>query len=122
MLKFLKSFRYAFQGILSGLTQRNFRIHLVATLIIISASIFFQISIIEWLIVLLCIGLVLSVELFNTAIEQTCDLLKIKLKLGYSGTTIIRDLAAGAVLIVAVIAAIIGLVIFFPKIVLLFFL
>jgi len=116
----VKAFTYAFGGWRRGLKEHNFKIHLIAAVIVLAAAVFFQISSAEWLMVILLIGAVLSAELFNTAIEEICDLVTAKLKLHYSDTTAPRDLAAGAVLIIAVVAALIGLVIFIPKLLTLF--
>lgn len=115
----LKSFGYAFNGWRTALKERNFKIHLLIAACVISASIFFQISSVEWLIVFILIAAVIAAELFNTAIEDICDLITAKLKLQYSDTTAARDLAAGAVLIIASVAALVGLIIFAPKVLIL---
>jgi len=112
----LKSFGYALNGWRTALKERNFKTHLYISVCVILAAIFFQISSVEWLIVLLLIGAVITTELINTAIEEICDLLTAKLKLQYSDTTAPRDLAAGAVLIIASVAALVGLIIFVPKV------
>ena len=112
----LKAFGYAFNGWHRGLKERNLKIHLIVALGVLAASVFFQISPFEWLIVIFLIGAVISAEFFNTAIEEICDLITAKLKLHYSDTTAPRDLAAGAVLVVAVTAAVVGLIIFIPKV------
>jgi len=116
MSKFLKSFYFAFTGIKTAYLQRNFKIHLIVVVIVTFFGIFFTISSLEWIIILFCFGLVISTEIFNTAIEEICNLLKLKLKLDYLDTWNPRNLAAGAVLISAIISAIIGLIIFLPKI------
>ena len=116
----VKAFSYAFNGWRRGLEENNIKIHLWATFLVLIASIVFKISVAEFLIIILLIGLVISAELFNTAIEEICNVIKVKLKLDYSDTTMPRDLAAGAVLVVSVVAALIGLVIFVPKLLTLF--
>lgn len=113
--KFIKGFSFAFTGISTGSSGRNFRVHLLFASAVIFFGLLFQISLIEWLLVIFCIAAVLSAELINTAIEETCNVLKNRLKLGYSATTDPRNLAAAAVLILAVASAIIGFVIFIPK-------
>jgi len=118
--KIIKAFGYAINGWKRGFEENNIKIHLWAAFFVLMASIFFKISTIELLIVILLIGLVISTELLNTAIEEICNVIKIKLKLQYSDTTLARDLAAGAVLVVSVVAALIGLIIFVPKILALF--
>lgn len=109
-----KSFRYAFRGVRRlFLYTPNARIHLLFTLGVIGGGLFFGISRSEWLILILCIVLVLSLEAINSALEQIAD----KVTTDYS--PLIRDakdFAAGAVLITAIGSAIIGLWIFIPYI------
>ncbi len=112
--KRLKSFGYAFRGIRSFfLSTHNAWIHAAAALLVIAASLFFQITIIEWIAVIFCIGLVFTAEAFNTAVEQYVDLVQPEFD---SRAGNIKDIAAGAVLISAICAAIIGLLIFLPRI------
>jgi diacylglycerol kinase len=118
--KMVKAFGYAFNGWKRGFEENNIKIHLWATFLVLLASIVFEISIAEFLIIILLIGLVISAELFNTAIEEICNVIKFKLKLDYSDTTMARDLAAGAVLVVSVVALLIGSIIFVPKVLTLF--
>lgn len=116
LFKFLKSFVYATRGILFALrTQRNLQIHTMILAVVIIFGFYFNLSVTEWLTITLSSGLVLSSEIFNTAVEDVCNLLKLKLKLDYSATTNARNLAAGAVLISAITAATVGLIIFIPK-------
>ena len=116
MIKLLKSFTYAIDGILYALrTQRNMKIHAIALTFVTVFGFHFQLSISEWLCIILVSGLVISLEIINTAIENICDLLKEKLQLEVHHTTHARDLAAGAVLISAIVALLVGLVIFIPK-------
>jgi len=117
--KLIKSFRFATDGVKRGLQERNMKIHLSFIIALILLSFLLQISTTEWLIVLLCFGMVVTAEMVNTAIEETCDLLNEKLKLDFYHTTAPRDLAAAAVLVSALISAISGLIIFLPKLILL---
>lgn len=114
--KLLKAFGHAGDGWKLGIRERNVKIHVIVAGSVLSASIFFQISGIEWLVVILLIGMVFTAELLNTAIEEVCNVIKAKLKLEYAETTAVRDLAAGAVGMAAVTAAAGGLVIFVPKV------
>jgi diacylglycerol kinase len=110
MKKFLQSFVYAIRGIGTGLAeQRNLKVQVVIALIVIGAGFYFQITSIEWCIILLCIGLVIGLELMNSAIESLVDLVTMERK-PLAGK--IKDIAAGAVLFASVIAVIIGVVIF----------
>ncbi len=108
------SFKYAFKGIFTAIkTQANLRIHLFAAILVTAMGFYFQISRAEWILVILAIGVVISAELFNSAIEFLTDLVSP----GQNETAgKVKDIAAGAVLISAISAAIIGLIIFLPKI------
>ncbi len=113
--KRIASFRNAWNGILHGLkSEVHFRFHVIAAIIVIASARFFNITRIEWMIVLLCIAAVLSSELINTAVERICD----RITKEYDpliGNA--KDLAAGAVLIFACTSLIIGAIIFTPYIV-----
>jgi diacylglycerol kinase len=107
---FFKSFSYAVKGILAAVKeQRNLKIHLVVAVLVIALGFYFQITNIEWCILLLTIGLVIGLELINTAIENLVDLVTSERK-PLAGK--IKDIAAGAVLVAAVIAVVIGVVVF----------
>lgn len=110
----IRSFRYAFKGIwLLVREEHNFRIHLLATAIVIILGLYFRVSTSDWLWLTLCIGMVLTAEGFNSAIEKLVDLKQPEQdpKAGK-----IKDLAAGAVLLTAFTALIIGIIIFRPYI------
>ena len=113
MRRLIRSFGYAFAGIGYGLkTQANLRIHVAITIGVIVAGLWLQISAIEWAILIVTIMTVLSAELFNTAIEAAVD------KMGSAPhplSKIAKDTAAGAVLIGAIGAVIVGLLIFGPR-------
>lgn len=95
-------------------SQHNFRIHLVAAIVAVAGAFFFDISSLEWLAVIFAIGLVFSSEIINTAIEELVDFVSPET---HPQAARIKDLAAGAVLACAFTAAIIGLIIFLPKII-----
>lgn len=111
--KLRNSFKYAFSGIkLCIKDEQNMLIHFtVATLVIICGFIF-KISKIEWIICLMLIGIVMMMELLNTAIENVCDAVTDKEN---KYIKIAKDTAAGAVLVISIISAIIGLMIFIPR-------
>lgn len=113
-MKRLKSFKYAFNGLKILIKEEpNARIHLLASLVVVTLSIVFEINLMEWVAVVFCIGFVLVAETFNTSLENISDFVspekneKIKT---------IKDLAAAAVLLSAFTALTIGLIIFIPKI------
>lgn len=113
MNKFIKGFVYALNGIWhAAATQLNFRVHLVCAIVAVYAGYALHISNNEWLWIILCIGMVLVAELFNTAIEFLTDLVSPEYN---KKAGLVKDMSAGAVLITAITALIIGLVIFVPK-------
>jgi len=113
MKKFVRGFGYAFNGIWHATaTQLNFRVHLVAALAAVFVGCILHISNNEWLWIILCIGMVLVAELFNTAIEFLTDLVSPEYN---KKAGLVKDISAGAVLITAITALIVGLIIFLPK-------
>lgn len=113
MKKRLQSFRYAFRGIKTVfLSEANMKIHSFITVLVILCGAFFDISLTEWIFCLLCIALVTGAEMINTSIENVVDLASPELH-PLAGKA--KDIAAGAVLLCAIIAVIIGLLIFVPK-------
>lgn len=106
------SFKYALEGLVTAFKdQPNLKIHLLAALAVIIASIFLQISKTEWLIITLTIGFVISVELTNTAIEEIVDSFTDEV---HPSAKKAKDIAAAAVLVASITAVIIGIVIFLP--------
>ncbi len=109
MRLFLKSFIYAMNGIRWSIEQRNMKIHLVCAVLAVSGGILLDISFIEWCVVLMAIGLVISFEIVNTAMELLVDFIEPNHHV-IAGK--IKDLAAGAVLFASFIAFICGVLIF----------
>ncbi len=108
----LRSFRYAFRGIWFLIREEhNFRIHLAATVVVVFLGLYFDVSDRDWLWLVLCIGMVLTAEGFNSTIEKLVDL---KQPDHDPKAGRIKDLAAGAVLLLAFISLIIGIIIFWP--------
>jgi len=108
-----KSFGYAFNGIVKTVkNEHNFWIHLVVMFLVIAFGFVFQVSVTEWVFLVFSIGFVLTAEIFNSAIEVLTDFVSPEHN-PKAGLT--KDMAAGAVLVSAVTAAIIGLIIFAPK-------
>ena len=111
--KRLASFRYAFNGIrLLIQKEHNAWIHCFAAICVVIAGFFFGLSQTEWIAVVIVIGAVLSAEAINSSIESLADLVSPEYNEIIKKT---KDLAAGAVLIMAIAAAIVGSIIFFPK-------
>ena len=110
MKKFFNSFLYAFNGIRTAVVeQRNLRIHLVATTIVVAAGFHFDVSGFEWAILLLTCSLVIGLEMINTALEYLTDLASPNI---HPLAKKVKDVAAGAVLIAAIFAVVIAVLIF----------
>ena len=105
---------YAFKGaFLLIRTERSIKAQVVLGLIMTAAGFYFDISTIEWIVQTMAIGLVLGAEGLNTAIEKLSDYIQPNHdpKIGF-----IKDISAGAVMMVAIAAAVVGLIIYIPKI------
>lgn len=118
----LKRHTISFKHAIDGLTytfrsQPNFRVHSIFAFFAISAGLFFSISPSEWAVIVLVVAWVLVVEMINTSIEAVVDL---HTDVFHDLAKIAKDVAAGMVLLSAVMAVIIGLIIFLPKIWLLY--
>lgn len=114
-MKLINAFKHAFRGIGHALKyELNFKIQFVVAVMVIFMGCYFSITSTEWLIVTGTIVLVLSLELLNSTIEKTCNLIS---KEYHPRIKIIKDIAAGAVLLAALGASIIGAIIFLPKII-----
>ena len=113
--RLFKSFRYAFDGLKYAFKyEQNILVHTLATILVVIAGIYFKISQIEWLAIILIIGLVIATELINTSIEATIDLVTQET---HPLAKIAKDTAAAAVLVFGLTAIIIGFIIFVPKII-----
>jgi len=112
MSKFIKGFVYAGKGIIYMIgTQRNARFHLFAAIFVILAGIWFNLSTAEWLFIIAAIGMVFTAEAINTSIEKVVNLVEPGQN-PLAGKA--KDLAAGAVLISAIVSMVIGILIFWP--------
>ena len=112
--KLINSFKYAIQGFISSFkTERNMRIHILAMVLVIILGIIYELNRIEWCICIFAIVLVISSELFNTAIESIVDIISPQKN---EKAKIVKDISAAAVLVFAIGSAIVGLIIFLPKI------
>ena len=110
----LKSVGYAFKGaVLLLKTEASIKIQFVIALLLTAAGFYFNISVTEWIIQLLSIGLVMSIEGVNTAIEEIADFMHPE---HHPKIGLIKDVAAGAVFISSVFTIIIGFIIYLPKI------
>lgn len=109
------SFRYAWKGIQYAFkSQHNMWLHSAATIIAIVLAALLDITAIEWLIILFCIALVMALEIINTAIEVLVDHIHPE---QHPNMGLVKDLAAGAVLVAAIISFIMGCCIFGVRII-----
>ena len=108
------SFKYAFSGVRKALREEpKLRMHFVAGLLVVLAGFFFNITREDWIIIIILIGLVISVEITNTAIEVVVNQFTDR---EHPGAELAKDISAGAVLVVAITSALVGAVIFYPHI------
>lgn len=113
--RLVDSFRYAYCGIVEAYKgEQNLKIHTVIAILVVIFGFVFQISYTEWLVCLVLIGLVLMAEFFNTAIEFVVDLASPDI---HPLAKLAKDTASAGVLMMAIISAIIGLIIFVPEII-----
>ncbi|WP_198527231.1 diacylglycerol kinase family protein [Candidatus Stoquefichus sp. SB1] len=112
---FYKSLGYAWSGIWACIKkERNMKIHLGMMIAVIICGLIFSLTYTEWIICILLFGIVMALELLNTAVEAVVDLVS---PTYHPLAKLAKDTAAGAVLVAAIAAAIIGLMIFIPKLI-----
>ena len=109
-----KSYGFALKGLRWMLGENNFRIQLVAAVVVVALGFKLQLRQTHWLVILLCIGGVLSAEIFNTAIEKLCDHLHPE---QHPNIGKVKDMAAAGVLVIAMVAAVIGGLVFYQYLV-----
>jgi diacylglycerol kinase len=110
----LASFGYAFQGARYAFrTQRNLKVHSVITLLVIVAGITLRISLDQWAVLAVVIGLVFQTELTNTAVEAVVDRISPEY---HTLSKVAKDCSAAAVLVTAIAAVVVGVLIFLPRI------
>lgn len=110
----LKSFGFATKGALLLIkTEASIKVQFVIAILVTIAGFYFNISATEWMLQTLAIGLIMSIEGVNTAIEKISDFVHPEhhAKIGF-----IKDVSAGAVMIAAIVSIIIGCIIYIPKI------
>ena len=116
--KFFNSFTYPIKGLKYAYrNEQNLAFDVGMALLVIIFSFIFKLDACEWAVVMITIGLVLSMELVNTAIEAVVDLVTEEY---HPLAKVAKDTSAAAVFVIAIAAAIVGLIIFLPKIIALF--
>ncbi len=110
--RLFKSFIYASRGLVKVFKEeQNLRVQFIASLAVIGLARYFSVSRIEWIILILIIGIVMLMEIVNTAVELITDILKPRIN-GYVKN--IKDVTAAAVMMSSIMAAVIGIIIFWP--------
>ncbi|MCR4314024.1 MAG: diacylglycerol kinase family protein [Candidatus Uhrbacteria bacterium] len=110
--RFFKSLKHALRGVsVVFATEQSFRIQVYIAILVLVFGIFFQVRTYEWIVLILLAGSVLTLELINSIVERIVDSFKPRI---HPIVKDIKDIMAAAVLIVSVIAAAIGITIFFP--------
>ncbi len=113
--RLVNSFKFAGEGIITSFkSEKNMKIHFLAMFIVIILGFALHISLIEWIVCIILFGGVIGAEMFNTAIETVVDMV-----MPYKNpkAKIAKDVAAGGVLVWAICSAIIGGIVFIPKII-----
>ncbi len=110
----VKSFGYAIEGIIFSFKKgTHFKFQVLAGVVVAILGFTYHVSEVEWLAIILISSAVIGAEAINTAIEEACDVLHPE---HHPGAKLAKHCAAGGVLILSIAAAIIGLIIFIPKI------
>jgi diacylglycerol kinase (ATP) len=118
IINMIKSFRYAFNGIGALFKrERNARIHLVIFCCVVAAGFFFSLTAIEWIVIVIVGSLVFAAEAINTSVEILANVISPEL---HPQIKLVKDIAAGSVLLTAIAAVVAGFIVFLPKIIVLF--
>ncbi len=107
----IKSFKHAFCGLVYALKERTFRILCAIALVVLALAIVLEVMLIEGAVLVLTITIVLGLELLNTQVEKTLDIIQPRFD---ARVKMIKDISAAAVLIASVGSVLIGLLIFLP--------
>ncbi len=116
--RFFRSFGYSLEGLKYAYKyEQSMTIHVIAVILVVIFGLLLKISLMEWLVCFILMGLVMATELINTSIEAVVDLICPKV---HPLAKIAKDTASAAVFVFATVAAISGAIIFIPKVVALF--
>lgn len=113
MKRLTDSFSHALEGIIKTVrVEKNLKIHFMTMVCVIMVGLIVKLSVYEWIVCTVLFGLVISAEMFNTALEKTLDYVNEDYD---EKIRFIKDASAGAVLVLAITSTVIGLIIFLPK-------
>ena len=114
LLRFVRSFTFSISGLIYAYKyEQSMLVHVLATICVIAANFFFGVTAVEWLVTILAIGIVLSAELINTAIEAIVDMVTLEF---HPLAKIAKDCGSAATFVLAMMAATIGCVVYIPYI------
>ncbi|MGI6325307.1 MAG: diacylglycerol kinase [Bacilli bacterium] len=117
--RLINAFKYSIDGLKYAYKyEQSMTIHITVTTIVVIGGLYFEVSVIEWLFLFLLIGLIVGVELINTSIEATIDLMSPQT---HPLAKIAKDTASAAVFILSTVAFVGGCIVFIPKIIERFF-
>lgn len=110
--RFLKSVKHALRGVyVVYASEQSFRIQIMVAILVLMAGAIFHVKIYEWILLVLLIGSVLTLELINSIFERIVDSFKPRI---HPIVKDVKDIMAGAVLIASIASSIVGIMIFFP--------
>ena len=113
--RLIKSFKYAFKGLYKTFTEeQNLKLQSIAACLVMVLAFYFNITRIEWMFLVFVIGIVILMEIANSAIERVTDILKPRI---HDYVKEIKDIAAAGVMVASFIALVIGIIIFWPYLV-----
>lgn len=112
--RLFKSFQYAFRGLIKVFREeQNLRVQVSFGILVLFSAWFFELERLEWIVLILVIGLVFLAEIFNSAVERVTDVLKPRIN---DYVKEIKDIMAAAVMLASIMAILAGLIIFIPHI------
>lgn len=113
--RLIKSFVYAFRGLFKVIREeQNLRIQIVVSILAVLVGFLLHITLLEWAIIVLIIGLVILMEILNSAVERVSDVLKPRI---HTYVKDIKDIMAAAVMVSSIMAVVVGVIIFGPYLV-----
>ncbi len=116
-MTFIESVKHALRGLgRAAKTEPNIRWQLLVMCAVIMLGFFLQLTRGEWLVIMIVSGLVIIIELINTALEKTLDIMKPRFD---EHVGLVKDIAAGAVLVASSMAFVVGIMVFWPHLFLL---
>ena len=115
MKHIVKSFKFAADGIKEAFqSERNMKVHFLLMISVIILGLVLKLSLVEWAILIITIGLVLISEFINTSLEEIVNIVSLEIQ---EKAKIAKDVAAAGVLVSAIVSILVGIFLFLPKII-----